>query len=181
MKLYAFLIYDKSHKLIHSNYNLDDFFFVYRPIIKNNVENITANIINKIGAYGYYQIDEKVNDTTIIIYGIVDDQIYIVITDSSYPKNVAYDLIHQTKKSNLTNPTINNLFISYQDPIKIDPILKIKQEMNETQIIMLDSIDKLLARGEKIEDLMEKSEKLSDQSFVFKKKAKDLNSCCRIF
>ncbi|KTC78172.1 synaptobrevin family protein [Legionella brunensis] len=53
----------------------------------------------------------------------------------------------------------------------------IKQELAETQKIMLSNLDKVIERGERIEEVLAKSENLATSSFHFKQKAEELNSC----
>jgi len=73
------------------------------------------------------------------------------------------------------------LLKEYQDPAKADKITAIKKDLDDTSQIVMKSIDQLLERGEKLEDLVDRSEDLSFQSKAFAKKAEDLNSCCTLF
>ena len=43
---------------------------------------------------------------------------------------------------------------------------------------MVENIDKVLARGEKIDDLVQRSSELNDSTKQFYKKSKKMNSCC---
>ena len=66
----------------------------------------------------------------------------------------------------------------YQDPNQADPMTKVQNELEETKIILHDTIKAVLDRGEKLDDLVAKSEDLSMQSKTFYKTAKKTNSCC---
>uniref|UniRef100_M4BBG6 V-SNARE coiled-coil homology domain-containing protein n=1 Tax=Hyaloperonospora arabidopsidis (strain Emoy2) TaxID=559515 RepID=M4BBG6_HYAAE len=66
----------------------------------------------------------------------------------------------------------------YQDPSKADKISAIQKELNETTAVLSKTIDNVLERGEKLDDLVSKSQDLSSQSKVFYKQAKKTNSCC---
>ena len=55
---------------------------------------------------------------------------------------------------------------------------KIQRELDDTQIILRKTVDSVLERGEKIEDLVAKSDGLSTQSKLFYTQAKKQNSCC---
>ncbi|CAF1698565.1 unnamed protein product [Brassica oleracea var. botrytis] len=48
-----------------------------------------------------------------------------------------------------------------QDPAEADKLLKIQRELDETKIILHKTIDSVLARGEKLDSLVEKSSDLS--------------------
>lgn len=62
-----------------------------------------------------------------------------------------------------------------------DAFQEIQQDLNEMTEIMTRNIDTLLRRGEKIEDLIERTKQLEMQSSRFRSSASDLNSrCCVI-
>jgi synaptobrevin family protein YKT6 len=66
----------------------------------------------------------------------------------------------------------------YQNPREADALTKIQAELDETKIIMHNTIEAVLQRGEKLDDLVAKSEGLSVQSKMFYKTARKTNSCC---
>ena len=66
----------------------------------------------------------------------------------------------------------------YQDPVNADQIMKIQKNLDETRDVLHKTIDSVLERGEKLEDLVERSGELSAQSKLFYKQAKRANSCC---
>ena len=90
---------------------------------------------------------------------------------------MAFELLHTIQGTNMTQVSINTSFRTYQNPIEADKILQIKQEIDEAKLILLNSIDNLLDRGERMDQLLDKTEKLAEDSFLFRKKARDLNCC----
>ena len=66
----------------------------------------------------------------------------------------------------------------YQNPAEVDPLMKIQNELDETKIILLDSLEEILKRGENLEDLVTKSEVLTEHSKMFYQTARKTNSCC---
>jgi synaptobrevin family protein YKT6 len=60
----------------------------------------------------------------------------------------------------------------------VDSISRIQRELDETMKVVHGTIDSLLQRGEKIDDLVAKSDGLSAQSKMFYTQAKKQNSCC---
>ncbi len=70
--------------------------------------------------------------------------------------------------------------LKYQEPTNVDKILKLDKQLNETKEVLYQTIDKVLARGEKLDELVAKSDGLSAQSKLFYKQAKKTNSCCII-
>ena len=68
--------------------------------------------------------------------------------------------------------------VRYQDPMEADKILKIQRELDETKVVLHKTIDSVLARGEKLDNLDDKSTDLSLASQMFYKQAKKQNQCC---
>lgn len=118
----------------------------------------------------------------------------VLIADHEYPQRVAHTLITKvlddfTAKvpqplwSTATENSIDFLTLAaylakYQDPREGDALTKIQDDLDETKIILKNTIEAVLERGEKLDDLVEKSAQLSYQSKTFYKTAKKTNSCC---
>lgn len=62
---------------------------------------------------------------------------------------------------------LKDYIIKYQDPQQADSIMKIQKELDETKIVLHKTIESVLQRGEKIDDLVAKSDGLSSQSKMF--------------
>ncbi|KAI8654708.1 hypothetical protein NCS57_01217800 [Fusarium keratoplasticum] len=101
------------------------------------------------------------------ICGIVDEFL------SKHPRS-----IWTTGEPTLAFPELKDYLSKYQDPQQPDSILKIQKELDETKIILHKTIESVLQRGEKIDDLVAKSGGLSAQSKMFYQQAKKQNSCC---
>lgn len=61
-----------------------------------------------------------------------------------------------------------------------DKIANLQKHVEDTQDIMAENITMLLDRGEKLDQLIDKSNQLTTQSKLFSKKARQLHSCCTI-
>ena len=68
----------------------------------------------------------------------------------------------------------------YQDPKQADALTKLQTELDETKVILHGTITSLLNRGEKLDDLVAKSDDLSAQSKVFYKTARKTTQCCSL-
>jgi synaptobrevin homolog YKT6 len=66
-----------------------------------------------------------------------------------------------------TMPELKEYLAKYQDPHQADSIMKIQRELDETKIVLHKTIESVLQRGEKIDDLVAKSDGLSAQSKMF--------------
>ncbi len=64
-------------------------------------------------------------------------------------------------------PELKDYLVKYQDPQQADSIMKIQKELDETKIVLHKTIESVLQRGEKIDDLVAKSDGLSAQSKMF--------------
>jgi hypothetical protein len=64
-------------------------------------------------------------------------------------------------------PKLKEYIVKYQDPQQADSIMKIQKELDETKILMKKTIESVLERGEKIDNIVAKSDALSAQSKMF--------------
>ena len=175
MHLYSVLLYDTNYSLIYKNFNLSEFYFFVRSRIENAIIEIANVVIKNSNQEKFYQITEKLEDKTFHIYIYFHkDRHYIALTDDKYPVNVIMEFLKELTDNN----NYNELWQKYQDPISVSKILQVKIQLEATKVTMLDSIDKVLERGDKIEDLIKKTEELEDISIKFKANATKLNSCC---
>lgn len=120
----------------------------------------------------------------------------LAFVDRAYPLRGAFSVINKileeyerqagsswsntTTDNKETVPWLQEALLKYQDPSEADKLTKIQRDLDETKIILHKTIDSVLARGEKLDSLVEKSTDLSMASQVFYKQAKKANSCCVI-
>jgi synaptobrevin family protein YKT6 len=77
-------------------------------------------------------------------------------------------------------PILESYLKKYQNPAEADSIMKVQKELDETKIVLHKTFESILERGEKLDDLVYKSDRLSAQSKTFYKASKSTNSCCVI-
>lgn len=68
----------------------------------------------------------------------------------------------------------------HQDPAAADRLTKIQRDLDDTKVVLHQTIESMLERGEKLENLVDKSSDLSMASQMFYKQARKTNSCCRL-
>lgn len=68
--------------------------------------------------------------------------------------------------------------MKYQDPLQADTLMRTQRELDDVRDTMMKNIDQLLARGEQLQSLMDRSEDLSFQSKVFLRETDQ--GCCVI-
>jgi len=117
-----------------------------------------------------------------------------LLTDNDYPQRVAFNLCNlavdnflkeyegsfktYTTDQDLKVAGLDALLTKYQDPEKADPVMKMQRDLEDTKQILVKSIDQILERGEKLENLAAKSQDLSFQSKAFMTNAEKMNKCC---
>ncbi|KAI0908078.1 putative snare protein [Ustulina deusta] len=140
--------------------------------------------------------DVEQQDYTFHAYGRTEGVCGIIISDHEYPALVAHQLLSKVMDeflashprsawfsagdNSITMPELKEYLAKYQDPHQADSIMKIQKELDETKIVLHKTIESVLQRGEKIDDLVAKSDGLSNQSKMFYQQAKKQNSCCLV-
>jgi synaptobrevin family protein YKT6 len=115
----------------------------------------------------------------------------VMITDKDYPSLPAHTVLSKIIDEFLVQnpeagedgaptsfPDLRKYLAESQNPEDVSSIMKIQRELDETKIVLHKTIESVLERGEKIDDLVAKSEGLSAQSKMFYSQAKKQNSCC---
>ena len=67
---------------------------------------------------------------------------------------------------------------TWQDPSKGVSISKMQKDLDEIQVIIYETIESVMERGEKLDQLVAKSQELSISSKMLYSQAKKQNSCC---
>lgn len=197
MKLFSIIIFRSQPEsvVLHVTQDLSSFGFFKRGTVRELFMFASREVINRskqrtsidypLKDMGTYKIHSYVNER---------DCGCVIITDGEYPARASYIAINKAieafelqykatnydKDCQLSVPDIEKNIVTYQKPEEIDKISKIQGDLDETKEILLKSIDQLLERGEKIEDLLDRSKDLSDQSKTLMIRARKLNSCCII-
>ncbi|KAL1766185.1 synaptobrevin-like YKT6, partial [Sigmodon hispidus] len=74
--------------------------------------------------------------------------------------------------------TLDSHLSRYQNPPEADPINKVQAELDETKIILHNTMESLLEQDKKFDDLVSKSEVLETQLQVFYKTTQKENLLC---
>lgn len=117
----------------------------------------------------------------------------VIITDVQYPKEVAHRLIDKicqfggngrfkdgmatVEEKDECVRFLADIIKKYQKP-SADTMYKMKQDVEETKHILCQAVEKLLQRGEKLEDLIDRTEYLSQNSKTLLKRARKGSRVC---
>lgn len=118
----------------------------------------------------------------------------IVVCDAEYPTTAAFSIINKVldelalqsgdswqkveADTTMADPILEPALIKYQDHTQADKLAKIQKDLDETKIVLHQTIESVLRRGEQLDALVDKSNDLSMASQMFYKQAKKTNSCC---
>jgi synaptobrevin homolog YKT6 len=167
---------------IYSAYELSDFGFFKRPTIKElctfaSCESIKRSTVGQKTSLEYQ---------TMKCYTYVSNSGLAIacVTDFDYPARVASDFlinILNAYSNNQSEIEIDVLLQKYQDVSQVDKLSAIKKELNDTTKICSDTINKLLIRDEEMQDLLKKTEDLSETTKIFVIETDKMNGCCNLF
>mmetsp|Transcript_20574 Transcript_20574/g.49832 ORF Transcript_20574/g.49832 Transcript_20574/m.49832 type:complete len:204 (-) Transcript_20574:107-718(-) len=200
MKLHALSISRWKHEdasckePVHLAYAVDlsQMSFFQRGTVKEITALVIRTCVSKTNPGDYQRLEHEGNYVYIICRpsGIAG----VCVADMEYPQRVAFAILtklledfsaeHGTKISQdksdncMAFPALDDALQRYQDPAAADKITKIQKDLEETKQVLYNTIDAVLARGEKLDDLIDKSDSLSMQSKKFYKTAKKHNQCC---
>ncbi|KAL0222797.1 hypothetical protein P9112_002187 [Eukaryota sp. TZLM1-RC] len=119
----------------------------------------------------------------------------VVVADQAYPSRAAFAVTYKvlevfstavpkstwmssSSDFSVPFPPLKGLLSRFQDPAKADQCTAIMSTIEDTKHVLLDSIDKLLQRGEQLDKLVEDSADLSMSTRMFYKRAKKHDRCC---
>ncbi|KAM9697614.1 synaptobrevin homolog YKT6 isoform 1-T1 [Dama dama] len=197
MKLYSLSVLYKGESktvLLKAAYDVSSFSFFQRASVQEFMTFTSQLIVERSGKGSRASVKEQ--EYLCHVYVRNDSLAGVVIADSEYPSRVAFTLLEKvldefSKQVDRINwPTgspdtiqytgLDSHLSRYQNPREADPMTKVQAELDETKIILHNTMESLLERGEKLDDLVSKSEVLGIQSKAFYKTARKQNSCCAI-
>jgi len=189
---------EKAPTIVTSAMDLGNYAFYKRGSAKEIVTWCSREVTARTPIGGKLRVKNEKIELDFICHTQVTSQRLggAVITEGPYNQRVAFALLSKaleladkqygtklfgsSKDTHLEVDGLSTLLSKYQNPDSADPLLKIDKDLKETKEIMLQNVEKILERGEKIEDLVQKTSDLSDSSKLFVKQAEKLNRCCVI-
>ncbi|KAG8541053.1 hypothetical protein GDO81_029794 [Engystomops pustulosus] len=162
MKLYSLSVLYKGDYKVHllkSAYDVSSFSFFQRSSVQEFMTFTSQLIVERSDKGSRSSVKEQ--EYLCHVYVRNDSLAGVVIADAEYPQRVCFTLLDK-------------------NPRDADPMSKVQAELDETKIILHNTMESLLQRGEKLDDLVSKSEVLGTQSKAFYKTARKQNSCCGI-
>lgn len=136
-----------------------------------------------------------------VFHYLVDEGItFLCMADEETKRRIAFGFLDDIKKTwrerfgsveqtalafslnDLFSPVLRQKMDYYtSNPLVADNIAKVQAQIDTVKDVMIENIDRVLERGEKIELLVDKTDKLNQQAFKFEKTSKSLKNAlwCR--
>lgn len=178
--------------MMHAAYSLQSFGYFQRGGIKEMVNFFGRTFVQQ----SEFNIRKSVNhqEYKCHVYVAGDGLAGVIFADEEYPPRVAFTLLSKmldefrelfpsgswrqaTQDGGCPFPKLDEYVEKYQDPHNADTLMKIMKDLDETKIILHKTIDSAIDRGQKLDELIDKSNDLSTMSKSFYKDTKDLNKC----
>lgn len=172
--------------------DVTEFGYFQRPSVREMLTFISRTIVKRTQP-GQRQSVEQ--DAYLVHVSNRSGLVAIAVMDKEYPSRSAFCVLGKmcddyvdkvvgegwrvvTEDDQRGDALLATAIARYQDPMEADKILKIQRELDETKVVLHKTIDSVLARGEKLDNLVDKSTDLSLASQMFYKQAKKQNQCC---
>eukprot|EP01027_Heterolobosea_sp_BB2_P010654 GEZU01015614.1.p1 GENE.GEZU01015614.1~~GEZU01015614.1.p1 ORF type:complete len:205 (+),score=63.81 GEZU01015614.1:95-709(+) len=187
---------DKEPVILSAAFDLSSFGFFQRGSVKEFAIFLSRTLAKRTQPGTRQQVEQ--NEYFCYVHSRTNGIAVALIADAEYPSRVAFSLCSKVLQDftdkysgrweddkyntdySLPYPDLEPMLQKYQNPSEADSIMKIQKELDETKTIMHQAIENVLERGEKIDNLVEKSTDISMASKAFYTSAKKQNSCCII-
>ncbi|KAI1729419.1 regulated-SNARE-like domain-containing protein [Ditylenchus destructor] len=198
MKLYSVIVLYKNPTtskatILKSAAELSSFSFFYRKNAGEFMEATGKIIAERSAAPSRSSVRE--NEYMIHCYVRHDNLTGICITDEEYQQRVAFTLLNKALQDfadkipseqwpriadtkDCKYERLPEWLAKWQNPSEADALTRVQDEVEETKIVLHSTMQSVLERGEKLDDLIKASESLSDQSKMFYTQARKMNKCC---
>ena len=180
--------------------SIDFVAYLKRKFVRESLNFAARTTINKIHKGEMIRVEMEEQPDTFIYAHINDKGIgTVVIADKDYPESAALKVILEienkflalyspavleqfTEDQDLKFPEADAMITRFQDPKEADKLIKIEQDLGEIQHALHKTMNDLMDRGEKLDDLLKQSEDISGLAYNFYSKAKESNQkCCSLY
>jgi len=156
----------------------------------------TARLLAKRVRAGLVKLPHDTKDECIFCYSTADGLAAVAAVDKRYPDRVATELLRGLVEGMRTEhgmtwrvatsdfsqklSRLDATLTAAQDPAKIDKLTAVSDKLVEVKAVLQVTIEKVLERGELLDDLVERSADLSASAKKFYKATPKGWGCCVI-
>lgn len=189
---------EKQVKILQEEFNLESFGYFERrgvqPLLVFSARTVTER--TALGMRQTVEADQNVN-AMVHVYVRSDGLASVIVSDGEYPQRVAHTLLSKVMDdftnsyppatwSGMAEQTAKMASLSetlkkYQNPQEADALMRLQKDLDDTKDILKNTLVNVLERGEKIDDLVARSNDLSFEAKAFYKTARKTNRCCTYF
>ncbi|XP_055344361.1 synaptobrevin homolog YKT6-like [Paramacrobiotus metropolitanus] len=195
MKLYSLCVLYKGPKarMLKAAYDLQSFGYFQRGSVQEFMTFTSELLVERTPVGSKARVKQEEYICTIYIRS--DSLAGVLISDQEYPDRVGFTLLHKVlddfsssvpssswpsgSPASINFGGLDEALAKYQNPKEADALTKIQADLDDTKVILHNTIEAVLQRGEKLDDLVAKSEELSMSSKAFYTTARKTNACCK--
>jgi synaptobrevin family protein YKT6 len=176
MKIIAVYVVDCQSQEFMTKNNLSFVSFLNRNSVKELLDAYVLHIVCDLQSP-----ERKILEHESYIFSChrIEQQGCVIVTDHEYPTRVSFNILTNVFQDT-SQQHLQAIIEQYQDPRCIDKLTRIQNQLDETLVVMHENITLVLERGQNIDELVASSERLSQQSKMFYKVARQHNRCCII-
>lgn len=195
MKLFSINILYKGESeasLLKTGFDLSSISFFQRGTAQDFITFTSKILVERTSAGARQSVKEA--EYMCHVFVRADGLAAVAVSDHEYPPRVAHTMLTRVCEdfAGQISPAewsggvavagftgqLEVYMKKFEDPKSSDPMSRLQSDLDETKIVLHSTIEAVLERGEKLDDLVDKSEALSMQSKAFYKTARKTNSCC---
>lgn len=178
--------------MLASAFDLSSFGYFQRGSVKEFIVFFSRTLMERTTRGQRQSIDHEEYVVHIWLRG--DGLGGVAVCDKEYPQRVAFTALNQLLteftdvhrdewpmvREDVALPfsKLDEAIVEFQDPAKADKLTKIHEDLEKTISVVHKTIDSVLDRGTKLENLVKQSEDLGAQSKLFYNQAASANRCC---
>lgn len=183
---------ESAAHILKAGWDLSSISFYQRGTAKDFITFTSKILVERTGVGARQSVKEA--EYMCHVFVRADKLSVVCVSDQEYPPRVAHTMMQRVSEDfagqiqapewstgqEVTgfNGQLEVYLSKFQDPTQSDAMSRLQTDLDDTKIVLHSTIEAVLQRGEKLDDLVDKSEALSMQSKAFYKTARKTNSCC---
>lgn len=178
--LFSILIFNNSSgNIVNREYSLSSFGYFTRSHIQGILETISQRLVENIDSNVYQEFIHHFDSKESCKFSAKSssDLTAIATTVTDYPSSTLKLLLTDALKG----ASLKELISEYQDFKKKDILAQIQDELAQTETILTKTVESVLGRGEKIDELINSADNLSFQTkSLYRLSRKQNKRCCGV-
>lgn len=179
--------------ILSSSYDLSDFSYFRKKGVKEFMHFSAHTLVGRTDPEAKVSVTEGKYVCSSFVQQ--DNLAAAAVTDDEYPIKVVHTCLEElladfsakiqrrvweNANESVEYPYMQEMLEKFSSPkdFRTDALSAVQEQVDETKIILHKTIESLLQRGEKLDDLVNKTDDLSVQTKTFYTSARKTNACC---